>query len=133
MASWFKYYGMGSNEDLTILFLDVGGRCIDRVERKMKATAVWIPPNGENLSFNVDGSTLGYPRMAGMGGVLRNSEGRIPCLFSSFLGIFDALSAERVILFLISCRWLITRFQLLVIQKLQYLGLMVMDFEILIS
>ena len=40
VASWFKYYGRGSNEDLTILFLDVNGRCIDRMVRKRSATTI---------------------------------------------------------------------------------------------
>ena len=29
VAFWFKYFGDGSKEDLTILLLNVGDRCID--------------------------------------------------------------------------------------------------------
>ena len=44
--------------------------------------------------FNVDGSSRGKPGPTGMGGVLRDSKGKVICLFSEFLGILDSNAAE---------------------------------------
>ncbi|KAK3219382.1 hypothetical protein Dsin_013352 [Dipteronia sinensis] len=69
-------------------------RCVDPPKVKMKSSSKWLAPTGNALLFNVDGSAMGNPRMAGTCGVLRNSAGRIICLFSSSVGIQDAISAE---------------------------------------
>ena len=42
----------------------------------------------------MDGSSKGKPGPAGMGGVLRDSNGKVLCLFSAFLGILDSNVAE---------------------------------------
>ena len=45
----------------------------------------WSPPLEADVVFNVDVSTLGCPGMARMGGVFRNADSRILCLFSTIL------------------------------------------------
>ncbi|KAI9152828.1 hypothetical protein LWI28_001848 [Acer negundo] len=46
------------------------------------------------LIFNLDGSDLGSPSPTGMGGVLRDSMGKVLCLFYLFFGIKDSISAK---------------------------------------
>ena len=48
----------------------------------------------DNLKFNVDGSVKGKPGLADIGGVLRDSNGKILCLFSYYMGILDSNAAE---------------------------------------
>ncbi|KAK3195725.1 hypothetical protein Dsin_027035 [Dipteronia sinensis] len=54
----------------------------------------WTPPLDKDLMFNVDRSAKGNPGSTGMGGVLRDSNIRVLCLFSSFLGTHDSNAAE---------------------------------------
>ena len=46
------------------------------------------------LSFNVDGSVRGNPGEVGIGGVLRAADGKVLCLFSSYVGILAPIAAE---------------------------------------
>ncbi|KAK2651641.1 hypothetical protein Ddye_011497 [Dipteronia dyeriana] len=50
--------------------------------------------SGDKLKFNVDGSPRGRPGLAGIGGVFRDSEGKVVCLFSLSVGIQDSNTAE---------------------------------------
>ncbi|KAK2639235.1 hypothetical protein Ddye_027030 [Dipteronia dyeriana] len=54
----------------------------------------WTPPPVESLKFNVDGSARGFQGSAGIGGVLRDHRGKIQCMFSAFIGMHDAITAE---------------------------------------
>ena len=94
VACWFKSFGAGSADDLTILMLDVAERCIDSHNSKRKLQYSWSPPLDHDLLFNVDGSSFGNPGMAGIGGVLRDASGKVLCLFSSCVGIADSIMAE---------------------------------------
>ena len=47
-----------------------------------------------SLWFNVDGSSLGNPGMAGIGGVLRDADGKVRCVFSECIGFLDSYAAE---------------------------------------
>ncbi|KAK3199424.1 hypothetical protein Dsin_022839 [Dipteronia sinensis] len=67
IAWWFKHYGKG-----------------------------WSPPAFDVLKFNVDGSVRSDPGRAGIGGVLRDSSGKVLCQFSIFLGYLDVEAAEIV-------------------------------------
>ncbi|KAK2657460.1 hypothetical protein Ddye_010512 [Dipteronia dyeriana] len=49
---------------------------------------------GDNLKFNIDGSSRGKPRLAGIGGVLRDSKGKVFCLFSFSVRTADSNAAE---------------------------------------
>ncbi|KAK2637967.1 hypothetical protein Ddye_025762 [Dipteronia dyeriana] len=75
------------------LFID---RCVDNVAIKVKKEIEWVPPVGSVLCFNVDGSSKGNPRDAGIGGVLRDSMGKVLCLFSYYVGVEDANTAEAL-------------------------------------
>ena len=52
------------------------------------------PLSLEALKFNVDGSSRGVSGTVGIGGVLRNSKGKVLCLFSAYVGFQDAISTE---------------------------------------
>ena len=93
-ALWFKSHGCGSNIDLTLLMLDLNDRCVDIAPTKKKSIVQWCPPMDNDLFFNVDGSARGNPGDAGIGGVLRDSTGKVLCLFSFFVGISDSNTAE---------------------------------------
>lgn len=47
-----------------------------------------------DLKFNVDGSTIGKPGPAGIGGVLQDCNGKVLCVFSNFIGIRNSYAAE---------------------------------------
>ncbi|KAK2665800.1 hypothetical protein Ddye_004374 [Dipteronia dyeriana] len=63
---WFKHMGKGSTDAIQSLL----------------------------INFNGDGSALGKPGPAGVGEVLRDSNGKILCLFSYHLGTMDSNKAE---------------------------------------
>lgn len=46
----------------------------------------WSPPREQILKWNVDGSTVGKPGVAGIGGVLRDHQGIILGVFSIPVG-----------------------------------------------
>ncbi|KAK2655964.1 hypothetical protein Ddye_009016 [Dipteronia dyeriana] len=77
-----------------LLSLIVGERCVDSTSIKTNKSMAWASPFGYNLGFNVDGSTRGVPSNAGIGGVLRDSSGKVLSLFSYYVGILDATSVE---------------------------------------
>ncbi|KAK3206785.1 hypothetical protein Dsin_020840 [Dipteronia sinensis] len=55
---------------------------------------IWIPPSTDFLKFNVDGSTRDSPGNAGVGGVLRDANGMVLCIFSCFVGIQNSNNAK---------------------------------------
>ncbi|KAK2653607.1 hypothetical protein Ddye_013463 [Dipteronia dyeriana] len=58
----------------------------------------WTPLARDVLKFNVDGSTRGAPRAAGMRGVLWTSSGRVMCLFSKHLGHRESNTAGIMVI-----------------------------------
>ncbi|KAK9011756.1 hypothetical protein V6N11_039838 [Hibiscus sabdariffa] len=54
----------------------------------------WISLELEVLKFNIDGVVSGSFGPAGIGGVLKNHEGKMLCYFSKNVGIIDALTAK---------------------------------------
>ena len=56
----------------------------------------WQPPTFGVLKWNVDGSSLGKPGPAGVGGVLRDHEGLVKVIFSVPCGIIDSNLAEVI-------------------------------------
>ena len=59
-----------------------------------------MPPLAGSLKFNVDGSAQGKPGLAGCGGVLKDTDGKVLALFSCLLEPCDANVAE-----LLGIRW----------------------------
>ena len=50
------------------------------------------------MKWNVDGSSLGKPGLAGAGGVLRDNMGLVKCFFSISCGIIDSNLAELIVI-----------------------------------
>ena len=94
VAWWFKHFRKGSSIPVTTILLKIQECCTEAIKVKKISLDSWIPPSLDVLKFNVDGSARGSPGPAGMGGVLRDSYGKIMCVFSAFLGISDGISAE---------------------------------------
>ncbi|KAK2646243.1 hypothetical protein Ddye_021438 [Dipteronia dyeriana] len=84
---WFKHHGHGSQEAITSILLNISEVCVDRRKCSVCPKQVWFPPYVNGLKFNVDGSSRGKPGLAGIGGVLRNENGRVLCLFQLMLGL----------------------------------------------
>ena len=91
---WFKNFRKGSSDPITLILLNIAERCTDVKRFKFPNPKEWIPPVLETLKFNVDGSARGAPGHAGIGGVLRDSCGKVLCVFSEFVGILDSVSSK---------------------------------------
>ncbi|KAK2640308.1 hypothetical protein Ddye_028103 [Dipteronia dyeriana] len=96
LAWWFKHHSKGSKETLTDMLLNIKELCVDGKSIKKIRRADWILPTNSDLRFNVDGSVLRNLGPAGIGGVLRNCDGKVLCMFSCYIGIQDPNSAELV-------------------------------------
>ena len=71
----------------------------------------WPPLLDYDFSFHEDGAVSGSSGMGGIGGVLRNAEGKVLCLFSSFVGCVYPIEAEiitihKACMLISSCLWL---------------------------
>ncbi|XVF83970.1 hypothetical protein PTKIN_Ptkin16aG0537100 [Pterospermum kingtungense] len=62
--------------------------------RSIQCSASWMRTEFGCLKFNVDGSSLGKPGPAGIGGLLRDHEGRVKIRFSKAIGMADSNLAE---------------------------------------
>ncbi|KAK2660330.1 hypothetical protein Ddye_006863 [Dipteronia dyeriana] len=91
---WLKHFGNGSNESVSYLLLNIQDSCVEKKSMVKLNLLEWIPPVGNVLKFNVDGSVRGKNGHVGIGGLLRISNGKIPCSFASFVGIQETNYAE---------------------------------------
>ena len=91
---WFKHFGKGSHESVDVLLLNLKELCVDNKRRKFSAIADWHPPEFGSYKFNVDCSSKGKPGPSGIGGVLRDSNEKVLCMFSFHIGILDSNIAE---------------------------------------
>ncbi|KAK2639361.1 hypothetical protein Ddye_027156 [Dipteronia dyeriana] len=91
---WFKHLGKRSTDVIQLLLLNVKDCCVDSMITKKKIILDWNPPAEEHFKFNVDGSVLSKSGPAGAGGVLRDFNGNILCLFSCHLGWLDSNADE---------------------------------------
>ncbi|KAK2652018.1 hypothetical protein Ddye_011874 [Dipteronia dyeriana] len=94
VAFWFKNFGCGSKVDLALLVLDIKERCVDSRKAKEKRSNVGFVLSVPTWYFYVDGSSRGNPSNAGIRGVLCDCNGKILYLFSYFMSVLDATSAE---------------------------------------
>ncbi|KAK2639592.1 hypothetical protein Ddye_027387 [Dipteronia dyeriana] len=76
------------------MLLNVKDLCVDSTKVNRKRIEDWNPPTRDKLKFNVDGSMKGKLGPAGIGGVLRDANGKVMCLFFNFMGVTDSNSAE---------------------------------------
>ncbi|KAK2644270.1 hypothetical protein Ddye_019465 [Dipteronia dyeriana] len=90
VAWWFKHHSKGSKETLTDMLLNIKELCVDGKSIKKIRRADWIPPTNSDFKFNEDGSILGNLGPVGIGGVLRNCDGKLLCMFSCYIGINSA-------------------------------------------
>ena len=68
--------------------------CLKMRAFNKKINICWYPPPIGILKFNVDGATWGKSGLAGVGGVLRNHEGRAVYMFSKYVGIKNSNEAK---------------------------------------
>ncbi|KAK3183003.1 hypothetical protein Dsin_030289 [Dipteronia sinensis] len=85
---------ISKSEPITNLLLNTRDLCKDSKTGKVVSRGTWFPPQHDTLKFNVDGSARGAPGQAGIGGVLRDSNGKVLCLFSSYIGVQSSIAAE---------------------------------------
>ncbi|KAK3218927.1 hypothetical protein Dsin_012897 [Dipteronia sinensis] len=91
---WFKHLGRGSQDLVQSLLLNIKDLCVESNKINDKRIKDWIPRDKDKLKFNVHGSVRGKPGPEGIGGVLRDSNGKVLCLFSKFMGVTDSNTAE---------------------------------------
>ncbi|KAK3193092.1 hypothetical protein Dsin_024402 [Dipteronia sinensis] len=91
---WFKHLGVRSTDSIEALLCNVHKLYVDHKKISKSRLVDWIPPPSNKLKFNVDGSVSGKPVPGYIGGILRDLNGKILCLFSQFLGILDSNSVE---------------------------------------
>ena len=92
VAWWFKSLGNNVTDSVTALMLNIKGCCVESKRLKKTVIKYWIPPQMNSFKFNVDGSAR--VGQAANGGVLRDQNGKIICIFSANVGNRDALTAE---------------------------------------
>ena len=62
--------------------------------KKLPRAAQWSAPSLGVYKFNVDGSVIGKPGPGGVGGVLRDWNGKVKGMFSTSIGVVDSNFAE---------------------------------------
>ena len=67
VAWWFKHFGNGSKDPVTLLMLNIPELCRDPVKSKVSRAGSWRAPGVGTFKFNVDGSVAGQTGMAGIG------------------------------------------------------------------
>ena len=80
--------------DLHMLMNNMELLTIKQVTKSPRSVISWMPPPAGTWKFNVDGSSLGKPGPAGVGGVIRDSQGMIKLVFSKNIGMADSNLAE---------------------------------------
>ncbi|KAK2639287.1 hypothetical protein Ddye_027082 [Dipteronia dyeriana] len=59
VALWFKNLGKGSIDPVTLILLDIEGRCTDMSKVRLSKVGKWIPPGPDTFKFNVDRAARG--------------------------------------------------------------------------
>ncbi|KAK3190293.1 hypothetical protein Dsin_029854 [Dipteronia sinensis] len=91
---WFKFFGKNVSDLVSSLLLNVKDLCVEWSRVKKSVIKDWVHPLVDTFKFNVDGSARGSPGLVGIGGVLRDSYGKVLCMFSFCVGIMDSNNAE---------------------------------------
>ncbi|KAK2640224.1 hypothetical protein Ddye_028019 [Dipteronia dyeriana] len=91
---WNWCMGKGVGDSVSVLMLNLKDACVESMRVKNSVTKDLVPPLMNTFKFNVDGSVRGLSGQAGMGGILRDCNGRVVCLFSFFIGSMDSNAAK---------------------------------------
>ncbi|KAK2652739.1 hypothetical protein Ddye_012595 [Dipteronia dyeriana] len=91
---WFKHHDKGSSKPITTLLLNIMEHCKEIRLVKMVKNGAWSPSQPDTFKFNIDGSSKGSPGHTGIGGVLRDSYGKVLCCFSFYIGSQSPISVE---------------------------------------
>ncbi|KAK3229099.1 hypothetical protein Dsin_000980 [Dipteronia sinensis] len=91
---WFKNYGNGSCDPITLILLDIVECCTEHSKVNILKIGDCIPSPPKVLKFNVDGSASGSPGQASIGGVLLDNSGNVLCFFSINIGWQDAITTK---------------------------------------
>ncbi|KAK2639941.1 hypothetical protein Ddye_027736 [Dipteronia dyeriana] len=86
--------GKGVGDSVSVLMLNLKDACVESRRVKNSVTKDLVPPLMNTFKFNVDRSVRGLSRQAGMGGILRDCNGRVVCLFYFFIGSMDSNVVE---------------------------------------
>ncbi|KAK3189743.1 hypothetical protein Dsin_029304 [Dipteronia sinensis] len=93
---WFKHHGKRSKDQISVMLLNLREACTDAEPNILPRPTVWDPPPSTAFKLNMDGAARGSMGGASMGGVLRDSRGKVVCMFSNFLGNQDSNTTEIV-------------------------------------
>ncbi|KAK2662447.1 hypothetical protein Ddye_001021 [Dipteronia dyeriana] len=74
--------------------MNVNELCVDSKPRKFQPSVSWIPPENFDLKFNVDESAREKSGQAGIGGVSRDVNSKVLCMFSLSVGLQDPIKEE---------------------------------------
>ena len=79
---------------MSSLLYNFKSACVSSVVFKAPRYAAWVNPPKGFYKFNVDGSAIGKPGPAGIGGVLGDWLGVVKGMFSISIGVADSNFAE---------------------------------------
>ncbi|EOY16102.1 Uncharacterized protein TCM_034977 [Theobroma cacao] len=94
MAWWTRSKWKDETSSVMDIFRTPQQTTLSKKPLKKKITVEWKAPNHGQLKFNIDGAAKGNPGEFGIGGVLRDSHGRVFMTFSKATGVGDASRAE---------------------------------------
>ncbi|KAK2640837.1 hypothetical protein Ddye_022600 [Dipteronia dyeriana] len=94
IVRWFKQFGKNVLYSISSLIINVKDLCVESKRVKKSVIKDCISPLTDSYKFNIYGSARGNPWPTSIGGVLRDSKGKMVCLFSYFVGTTNSNSAE---------------------------------------
>ncbi|OMO54985.1 hypothetical protein COLO4_36265 [Corchorus olitorius] len=72
---WLKAKFPHANFAITNFILNIEDLSLLTLPKRSVKLVLWMPPPSDTWKINVDGSSLGKPGPAGIGGAVRNSTG----------------------------------------------------------
>ncbi|EOX99225.1 Uncharacterized protein TCM_007835 [Theobroma cacao] len=88
----------GRNTKTYAVEISIASHIIDNKSKKTKKEVEWSELRPGQLNFNVDGAARGNLREFGIGGVLKDDQGRILVTFSKSIGVRNANRVELLAL-----------------------------------
>ncbi|XVE48611.1 hypothetical protein DITRI_Ditri01bG0015200 [Diplodiscus trichospermus] len=93
LANWVKIEWPNLQKGITDFIRNPSNNSFDFISGPTRIGTIWLKPPAGSAKFNVDGSALGKPGPAGIGGVLRDHQGDELIRFSKSIGIADSNEA----------------------------------------